>query len=136
MIPQHYGLPWCDTVQFGIQMPKFTHVIRTNKMHTFYIVSILVPSTCFEQPSVHPQEELYMQVYGISFVLPCKQSGRWSSTRLLTVYGSAHFVGSYYVRISQCTVRKNVKYAEVSRSNLRPHLTSFCRSIHFLKLTL
>jgi hypothetical protein len=28
-----------------------------------------VPSTCFEHPSVHPQEDLYMQVYGISFML-------------------------------------------------------------------
>ena len=34
-------------------------------------------STCFEHPSVHPQEDLYMQFYGISFVRPYKQSGRW-----------------------------------------------------------
>jgi hypothetical protein len=33
-------------------------------------------STCFEQPSVHPQEELYMQFYGISFMHPYTQSGR------------------------------------------------------------
>jgi len=33
-------------------------------------------STCFEYPSVHPQEDLYMQVYGISFMLPYKQSSR------------------------------------------------------------
>jgi len=25
-------------------------------------------STCFENPSVHPQEDLYMQFYGISFM--------------------------------------------------------------------
>ena len=38
---------------------------------------IIVPSTCFEHPSVHPQEELYMQFYGISYMRPYKQSGRW-----------------------------------------------------------
>ena len=35
---------------------------------------IIVPSTCFEHSSVHPQEE--MQFYCISFVYPYKQSGR------------------------------------------------------------
>jgi len=40
-------------------------------------------STCFEHPSVHIQEDLCMQFYGISFMLPYKQSGRWLSTRLL-----------------------------------------------------
>jgi len=33
--------------------------------------------TCFEHPIVHPQEDLYMQFYGISFMHSCKQSGRW-----------------------------------------------------------
>jgi len=52
-----------------------------------------VSSTCFEHPSVHPQEDLYMQFYAISFIHPYKQSGRWQdvfdikhillSTRLL-----------------------------------------------------
>jgi hypothetical protein len=39
-------------------------------MTTFYINVlnlIIVPSTCFEHPSVHPQVDLYMQFYGISF---------------------------------------------------------------------
>jgi len=36
-----------------------------------------VSSTCFEHPSVHPQEDLYMQFYGISFMHPYKQSGWW-----------------------------------------------------------
>ena len=31
--------------------------------------------TCFEQPCVHPQEDLYMQFYGI-FMHPYKQCGR------------------------------------------------------------
>ena len=34
-------------------------------------------STCFEHLSVHPQEDMYMQFYGISFMRPYKQSGRW-----------------------------------------------------------
>jgi len=36
-----------------------------------------VSSTCFEHPSVHPQEDLYMQFYGISFIHPHKQSVNW-----------------------------------------------------------
>jgi hypothetical protein len=36
-----------------------------------------VSSTCFEHPSVHPQEDLYVQFYGISFIHPYKQSGEW-----------------------------------------------------------
>jgi len=31
-----------------------------------------VSSTCFEHPSVHPQEDLYIQFYGISFMHPYK----------------------------------------------------------------
>ena len=56
-----------------------TYVIRTNKMHTFLHLCfnlIIVSSTCFEHWSVHPQEDLYMRFYGISFMLPHKQSGR------------------------------------------------------------
>jgi len=34
-------------------------------------------STCFEQPRIHPQEDLYVQFYDISFMQPYKQSGRW-----------------------------------------------------------
>jgi len=36
-----------------------------------------VSSKCFEHSSVHPQENLYMQFHGISFMRPYKQSGRW-----------------------------------------------------------
>jgi len=38
---------------------------------------IVASSTCFEHPGVHPQEDLYMLFYGISFMHPYKQSGRW-----------------------------------------------------------
>jgi len=37
----------------------------------------MVSSTCFEHPSVHPQEDLYMQFYGIPFMHPYKHIGRW-----------------------------------------------------------
>jgi len=30
-----------------------------------------VSSTCFEHPSVHPKEDLYMQFYGISSSTSC-----------------------------------------------------------------
>jgi hypothetical protein len=40
---------------------------------------IIVSSTCFEHPSVHPQEDLYMQFYGISLMHLHKQSGRWQN---------------------------------------------------------
>jgi len=33
-------------------------------------------STCFEKPRIHPQEDLYTQFYGISFMHPYKQSVR------------------------------------------------------------
>ena len=39
-------------------------------MHNFYINVynlITASSTCFEHPSVHLQEDLYMQFYGITF---------------------------------------------------------------------
>ena len=36
-------------------------------MHTFFIndLIIILSSTCFEQPSVHHEEDLYMQFYGM-----------------------------------------------------------------------
>jgi len=45
-------------------------------MHASYInVLITESSTCFENPSVHPQEDLQVKFYGISFMHPYKQSG-------------------------------------------------------------
>jgi len=43
-------------------------------------------STCFGHPSVHPQDDLYMQFYGISFVHPYKQSDRWQDMLGTRVY--------------------------------------------------
>jgi hypothetical protein len=48
-------------------------------MHNPCINSIIVSSTCFEHPSVHPQEGLFLQFYGISVMHPYKQSGRWQN---------------------------------------------------------
>jgi len=43
----------------------------------------MVSSTCFEHPHVDPQEDLYMQFYGIPFMHPYKQSGRWQDAHVL-----------------------------------------------------
>jgi hypothetical protein len=44
-------------------------------MHTFYSnVLIIVSWTCFEHLSVHLHEDLYMQFYGISFMLKLLKS--------------------------------------------------------------
>ena len=67
------------------------YVMRTNKMHNFvhYCFNlIIVSSTCFEHPSVHPQEDLNMQFYGIACMHPYKQSGsRDSVDGIATRYG-------------------------------------------------
>ena len=36
----------------------------------------MLPLICFKQPSVHPQEDLYLQFYGIFYIHPSKQSDR------------------------------------------------------------
>ena len=51
--------------------PQIAHCLQ----HCFIL--IIVSSTCFEHSIVHPQEDLYMQFYGISFTHPYKQPGRW-----------------------------------------------------------
>jgi len=54
---------------------------------------IILSSTCFEHPRVHPQENLYMQFYDISFMHPYKQSDRWQDMHTLPST-SVHFVSS------------------------------------------
>jgi hypothetical protein len=90
-------------------------------MHTFYINVfhlIVVSSTRFEHPDVHPQDDLYMHFYGITFIRPFKfnysvlnmfRTSRCSSSRRLVhavlwyyfhasiSVKSVHFVGSYYI---------------------------------------
>jgi hypothetical protein len=56
------------------------HLSNKNQQNAHFLHQcfslIILPSTCFELPSVHPQEDLYMQLYGISFMHLYKQSGR------------------------------------------------------------
>jgi len=49
-----------------------------------------VSSTCFEHPSVHPQEDVHMQFDGISFMLDSEAWALVSST-------SCHRPGCLYV---------------------------------------
>ena len=48
-------------------------------MHTIFInyLILLYCPISFEHSSVHPEEDLYMQFYGISVMRPYQQSGRW-----------------------------------------------------------
>ena len=55
-------------------------------------------STCFEQLSVHPQEDLYMKYYSILLHI------RISSVIDVRMCWILHSVGSYYTCVSQCTV--------------------------------
>ena len=51
-------------------------------MHTIFINDFVkLSSTCFEQPSVHPQEDLYVQFIGIfshSLVNPDIDQTQWN----------------------------------------------------------
>jgi hypothetical protein len=51
---------------------------------------------------------LRMQFYGIFFLHPYNQSGRWQDVldQAFIYEESVHFVESYYIRVSQCTVQK------------------------------
>ena len=73
MYSQFYGISFMHPYkQSGRWQDVFGTLIW---MHIYNL--IIVSSTCFEHPSVHPQEDLYSQFYGISFMHPNKQSGRW-----------------------------------------------------------
>ena len=63
-------------------------------MHTFYVNDLTVlSSTCFEHPSVHPQEDVYMQFYAISFMHSYKQSGRRQNLQdILHILSSARLL--------------------------------------------
>ena len=41
-------------------------------------------------PSVHPQEDLNMQFYGISFMHPYKQSGKWQDVPQYQAHPAVH----------------------------------------------
>jgi len=54
-------------------------------------------SACFENPSVHSQEDMVIQFYGISFMLPYNQSGRWQDV-LIWMY--KRYAIKLHVRVS------------------------------------
>jgi len=89
-------------------------------------------STCFEHPSVHPQEDLYMQFYGTAFMRPYKQSGQWQEVLLFTHYvlHKPHKKKCSEVRLSsldsnggpiQSTTRKHLTQVHTSYCNIREH---------------
>ena len=45
---------------------------------------IIISSTCFELQSVHPQEDLYTEFHGISYMHLHKQYGRWQDRTAYT----------------------------------------------------
>jgi hypothetical protein len=60
-------------------------------------------SSCFEHPSVHPQEYLYTQVLWYFFMRPYKQSGRCREV-----------FDTHPVCISQCTVQKTLDHLQTN----------------------
>jgi len=63
-----------------------------------------VPSTCFEHPSVHPQEDLYMKFKFISFMQPYKQSGRWQDVLDINILSAFGKLISLFIKILQTRI--------------------------------
>ena len=95
-----------------------------------------MPLTCFEHPSVHPQEDVCTDFYGISFMHPYKQqSGQWQDVLnplnpelnpicyLLALLGAHHFLHVSRIRVKLLTLRLLMSHIygapilDVSRSN-------------------
>ena len=70
-------------------------------------------STCFEQPSVHPQEDLYMQFYGISYVHPYKQSGRCQDVFDIAIDQTAYIDAWRKYRKTACSGLTEDKHLDV-----------------------
>jgi len=49
-------------------------------------------TTNIKNPSVYFQEDLHMQFYGISFMHPYKQSGRWQDVHIKTLIKKCDFL--------------------------------------------
>jgi len=67
-------------------------------------------STCFEQPSVHLQEDLYMQFHGIFFMHQYKHSGRWQD--VLSTYGC---MKKYHKTVCKVFLKMNTWLFETCR---------------------
>jgi hypothetical protein len=63
-----------------------------------------VSSACYEFPSVHPQEDLYMQFYGISIMQPYKQAGQ---AHPATVQSAYPFNAEWHIKVSRSDPFKN-----------------------------
>ena len=77
-------IPSCNIVPQLTAPPRAPHAC----------INVLISSTCFEHPTVHPQEDLYMQFYGISIVHPYKHSGRRQGvfdTKVFMVWAGATY---------------------------------------------
>jgi len=85
--PWQYSSSICDstvrlsvTVQF-VYPWQYSSSCNKNQQNAHFLHYcfnlIIVSSTCFEHRSFHPQENLYMQFYGISVMHPYKQNGGW-----------------------------------------------------------
>ena len=68
-------------VSFLVRLRTYQHPCNKNQQNAHFphqcFNLIIVYSTCFGHPSVHPQEELYLQFYITIFVHPYNQSGQW-----------------------------------------------------------
>jgi hypothetical protein len=80
---------------------------------------MIVSSACFEHPSVHPQEDLYMQFYGISFMHPYKQSGRWQDvldhTRQSSIRNNKYQVSPIHTCFSWWWAYSRPKHVEIDK---------------------
>jgi len=78
-----------------------------------------VSSTCFEHPSVHPQEDLYMQFYGISFM---------PSTRLLIWMHERNNIKLHV----QVFLRMNTWMSETCRRHYNLNSNINVKSFHYV----
>ena len=60
---------WLNNIKLAVKI-NLPYVCNKNQQNAHFFLQyfnlIIVSSTCFEHPSVHPKEDLYMQFYGIS----------------------------------------------------------------------
>jgi len=82
-----------------------------------------VSSTCFEHPSVRPQEDLYMQFYCISFMHPYNQSGRWQDVLDIPSCVFKIFMRSWHKRYRKS--RHNMEIVSVCMFHLLQYSTVF-----------
>jgi hypothetical protein len=65
---------------------------------------VIMSSTCFDHPCVHPQEDLYTQFFGTSFMHPNKQSGRWQDVLDINILSEFDKLISLYIKLLQARI--------------------------------